>query len=626
MLGNVLFLQGLLFYPLSYWVGAVLTNGMLQVDPVSLEPVRIPIDFGIATFLINGYGNVVVDDKFILVGGRNYLTGASIIAKLPAAPPWPAPISVDPPVVDFASVPTSGYIPLSAAFTDSSTGYIDSWSWNFGDGGTSTSQNPTHAFSVAGVYSVSLICTGAGGSTTTTKPAYITANALPPPPVADFSALPLSGNAPLLVSFTDLSTNTPTSWSWNFGDLGTSALQNPTHTYALAGTYTVSLVGTNAGGSDTETKPAYITASAGFTVSIGSNQTVMPAGSLSNYSSNHSLYIHNSTTKYVVLKRDNNAGLDQMYFSRWVSPVWATPTLLRSGFAFDHGTDLSMTSPVAGTIYVTYYAADVKQYFSKSTNSGGSWSHVQVGTNVTKPAVRMTNKIYTWNANTILISYFSNVGGDQFIKAAKSINAGVNWTVYNVEAIVASLTSDTVLSVYGANTCLIGKSDSVVAADNQNVSVNAGLNWGNTAVLPDITLSVWIYALSDTTWYAMYQNWTTKYHVFTKTTDAGATWSVPVNIVASGAGPQDAQMIVPDPSGHPECIIAMLKISTGNSLVLYTSSDTGATWALAGTVASNVGSRAYTATCAADPTTGGIVYSSFTTLVTYFNPLTITYP
>ncbi|MGA2934840.1 MAG: DUF2341 domain-containing protein, partial [Methanomicrobiales archaeon] len=64
---------------------------------------------------------------------------------------------------------------------------------------------------------------------------------IPTPPVAAFSASPISGKAPLTVTFTDQSTNTPTSWSWDFGDGATSNLQNPVHTYTAAGTYTVKL-------------------------------------------------------------------------------------------------------------------------------------------------------------------------------------------------------------------------------------------------------------------------------------------------------------------------------------------------------------------------------------------------
>ncbi|OPY36104.1 MAG: PKD domain protein [Methanoregula sp. PtaU1.Bin051] len=72
---------------------------------------------------------------------------------------------------------------------------------------------------------------------------------------------PTSGYAPLTVKFTDLSTNSPTSWSWDFGDGdGTNATQqNPVHTYTSAGMYTVKLTATNGDGSDGEEKEDYIT-------------------------------------------------------------------------------------------------------------------------------------------------------------------------------------------------------------------------------------------------------------------------------------------------------------------------------------------------------------------------------
>jgi PKD repeat protein len=76
--------------------------------------------------------------------------------------------------------------------------------------------------------------------------------------VADFAASPLSGQAPLAVSFTDLSSNGPTSWLWSFGDGATSTEQSPTHTYAAPGLYDVSLTATNAAGSDTELRSAYV--------------------------------------------------------------------------------------------------------------------------------------------------------------------------------------------------------------------------------------------------------------------------------------------------------------------------------------------------------------------------------
>jgi len=81
-------------------------------------------------------------------------------------------------------------------------------------------------------------------------------------PTAAFSASATSGQAPLTVNFTDLSTGSPTSWSWNFGDGGTASAQNPSHNYSAAGVFTVSLTATNASGSDAEVKTDYITVTA----------------------------------------------------------------------------------------------------------------------------------------------------------------------------------------------------------------------------------------------------------------------------------------------------------------------------------------------------------------------------
>jgi PKD repeat protein len=78
------------------------------------------------------------------------------------------------------------------------------------------------------------------------------------PPVADFTADPTTGPAPLEVSFTDLSSGTVTSWQWFFGDNTGSSDQNPVHTYSLPGTYTVTLIVSGPAGVDTMTKPDYI--------------------------------------------------------------------------------------------------------------------------------------------------------------------------------------------------------------------------------------------------------------------------------------------------------------------------------------------------------------------------------
>jgi PKD repeat protein len=164
-------------------------------------------------------------------------------------------------VADFSADTTSGCQPLSVNFTDLSTGAgISSWSWTFGDGGSSTAQNPSHSYTVAGVYNVNLTATGTNCSDSETKNGYITVSDVP---IADFSGSPTAGNTPLNVNFTDLSSGSPTSWSWDFGDSGSSSAQNPSHNYASAGTYTVTLTATNSCGSDVEIKTNYITVTDG---------------------------------------------------------------------------------------------------------------------------------------------------------------------------------------------------------------------------------------------------------------------------------------------------------------------------------------------------------------------------
>ena len=81
-------------------------------------------------------------------------------------------------------------------------------------------------------------------------------------PVAQFSGSPTTGVAPLTVQFTDSSTGSPTSWSWDFGDSTSSGAQSPSHTYTSPGVYTVSLTATNGSGSDPEVKTNYITVTA----------------------------------------------------------------------------------------------------------------------------------------------------------------------------------------------------------------------------------------------------------------------------------------------------------------------------------------------------------------------------
>ena len=173
-----------------------------------------------------------------------------------AAPP-PAPIAA------FSGTPTTVTAGSSVQFTDASLNSPTSWTWVFGDGGGNSNQNPLHIYSSIGNYTVNLTATNAQGSNTLSKTNYISVVALAPP-VANFTSNVSSGQFPLAVGFTDTSTNVPTSWSWNFGDTGVSSAQNPSHTFAAAGNYTVTLTAANAAGNTTKTEYILAQALSGF--------------------------------------------------------------------------------------------------------------------------------------------------------------------------------------------------------------------------------------------------------------------------------------------------------------------------------------------------------------------------
>ncbi|AAM07636.1 cell surface protein [Methanosarcina acetivorans C2A] len=164
---------------------------------------------------------------------------------------------VSAPVANFTPDVTSGTAPLTVHFNDESTGVIFDYAWDFNNDGIvdSTLQNPSFTYEAPGTYTVSLTVSNTGGSSTETKADYIVA-ALPDSPVADFSVDVTSGSAPLTVQFTDLTTNGPVSWAWDFESDGIidSYEQNPSWTYNAAGNYTVTMTATNLVASDTVTR------------------------------------------------------------------------------------------------------------------------------------------------------------------------------------------------------------------------------------------------------------------------------------------------------------------------------------------------------------------------------------
>lgn len=146
----------------------------------------------------SGYGRLVIDDAdspFVhnattTKQSVNSTTDLAVLAvngdtrrywhhfeTLPAAGP------PQPPVASFTGTPTSGAAPLTVSFTDTSTGPPASWSWSFGDGASSTAEHPTHTYTSAGTFTVSLTIANSSGQDTKTQVDYVTVT----PPVPDFS-------------------------------------------------------------------------------------------------------------------------------------------------------------------------------------------------------------------------------------------------------------------------------------------------------------------------------------------------------------------------------------------------------------------------------------------------------
>jgi PKD repeat protein len=142
---------------------------------------------------------------------------------------------------------------LSVLFTDHSAGTPTTYLWDFGDGGASGLRNPQHVYTRAGTYTVMLTVVNQFG-TRDSASKFVTVSQ-GTAPVASFSVQ----TAGLSAAFTDTSTGSPTAWSWDFGDSSGSTAQNPTHTYAQAGSYSVTLRASNLVGSSSRTQFVTVT-------------------------------------------------------------------------------------------------------------------------------------------------------------------------------------------------------------------------------------------------------------------------------------------------------------------------------------------------------------------------------
>lgn len=208
---------------LSMSVDSTLSTS-LDLSYVTLPLRDYPVNYG---------GNYISDvmDKYSLghfASGVVYTTQDDGLSFLPYA--------------DFVGTPRLIFAGSDVFFTNLSQ-YGNSYTWNFGDSTVISNElNPTHTYNVLGKHTVTLTAYSKWNYyNTNTKTEYVEVIAQPDDQVvADFTGTPLDGDVPMVVTFTNNSTNAD-SYLWNFGDGTTSTLENPTHTYNSAGVYTVSL-------------------------------------------------------------------------------------------------------------------------------------------------------------------------------------------------------------------------------------------------------------------------------------------------------------------------------------------------------------------------------------------------
>lgn len=293
----------------------------------------------------------------------------------------------DAPVADFVGNPTTVAVGGTVDFTDLSTNTPTSWSWTF-DGGTpgiSTAQNPSIQYNTAGTYDVTLVATNSSGSDTETKTLYIevTESNIP---VADFVGNPTTVIEGGTVDFTDLSTNSPTSWDWTFdgGTPPSSTDQNPSIVYNTAGTYDVTLVATNGDGSDTETKTLYIEVVTDGTLAaeFSANPTTLTEGGTVNFTDES---LGDVTSWDWVFEGGNPAtSTDQNPTINYpAAGVYSVTLTVGDGTETDEEikTDYIIVNPLSGDLQAAFVASaytitagDCINFNDQSTGTPTSWS------------------------------------------------------------------------------------------------------------------------------------------------------------------------------------------------------------------------------------------------------------
>ncbi len=317
-----------------------------------------------------------------------------------------------PSAATFVFSPTTPAPGQSVQFADTTSGNPTSWRWNFGDGMTSTTKNPSHAFNKEGTYNVTLVASDSSTSRQGSKAVNVAQMSVL---TSAFSYAPASPLVSQAVQFTDTSTGSPTAWYWNFGDGSTSTSQNPSHVYTTAGSKTVTFVISNSSGSNSTSKTVTVATAlaASFTFSPASpaaGQTVQftdtSVGSPTSWSwsfgdgttstlQNPSHAYTTAGSKTVTLTVANSSG------SNSTSRTVTMATALAASFTF------SPASPAAG---------QTVQFTDTSVGSPTSWSW-SFGDGTTSTLQNPSHAYTTAGSKTVTLTVANSSGSNSTSRA-----------------------------------------------------------------------------------------------------------------------------------------------------------------------------------------------------------------
>jgi gliding motility-associated-like protein len=303
-------------------------------------------------------------------------------------------LSTAQPTANFSASITSGCSPIVVSFTDLSTGSPTSWSWDLGNGATSTLQNPSTTYTTPGTYTVKLTASNSSGSNTKTVTNYITVIASP---TVAFTASDTTAQCP---PFTESFTNSSTagtgtaSYNWDFGDGYGSTGTNPSHSYTTQGTYNVTLVVTNSSGcTKTLVKSSYIqmnskptanfsaTTTSGCSTPLSINFTNSTTGGStylwyfgdgSTSTSTNPTHSYTSTGSYTVkLIATNSVGCkDSFTRSAYINIGTFTASFIKSSSTICAGSTISFTNTSTGS-----YTTNTWRFGDGASSTGSNPSH-----------------------------------------------------------------------------------------------------------------------------------------------------------------------------------------------------------------------------------------------------------